>query len=166
MYVCTMCTSTVAVADALPAQPETVIGDSTVERSGICTSVPLVAAQPVGLGDGDGDGDGDGLGDGVGAVGVGLGVGVGSGSTVNDRVSGDEPFSARSIACIENVYEPAPSPLYVFGDEQLAYVPVAVPGPSSLHSNVPSSFELNSNDAVVALVSPDGPLKIAGIGGS
>ena len=51
-----MCASTVAVADALPAQPETVIGDSTVERSGICTSVLLVAAHPAGLGDGDGVG--------------------------------------------------------------------------------------------------------------
>ena len=57
-----MCTSTVAVADALPAQPEMVIGDSTVERSGICTSVPLVAAHPVG------DGDGDGLGVGLGVA--------------------------------------------------------------------------------------------------
>ena len=56
-----------------------------------------------------GDGDGD----------VGL-VGVPLGATVNDRVSGDEPFPARSIAHIENVYEPAPSPLYVFGDAQLA----------------------------------------------
>src|SRR3954453_6293450 len=59
-----MCASTVAVADALPAQPETLIGDSTVERSGICTSVPLVAAHAVGLGDGDGDGVGDGGGGG------------------------------------------------------------------------------------------------------
>ena len=85
---------------------------------------------------------------------------------MNDRVSGDEPLPARSIERIENVYEPAASPLYVVGDEQLAYAPVAVPGPSSLHSNVPSSFELNSNDAVVACVVPDGPLKIAAIGGS
>ena len=61
-----MCTSTVAVADALPVQPEMVIGDSTVERSGIGTSVLLVAAQPAGAGDGDGD-----------AVAVGDGVGVG-----------------------------------------------------------------------------------------
>ena len=38
-----MCTSTVAVADALPAQPAMVIGDSTVEKSAIGTSVPLVA---------------------------------------------------------------------------------------------------------------------------
>ena len=115
-----MCTSTVAVADALPAQPEMVIGDSTVERSGIGTSVPLVAAHPAGLGDGDGVGlgdgvgvgvgDGVGLGDGVG-VGDGLGVGVAFGATVNDRVSVDEPFPARSIAYIENVYEPAASPL-------------------------------------------------------
>ena len=146
-----MCTSTEAVADALPGQFAMVIGDSTVVRSGICTSVLLVATQLVG----DGDGDGDGLGD-----------GIGLGSTVNDRVTGDETFCARSIARAENVYEPALSPLYVFGDEQLEYVPVAVPGPSSLHSNVPSSFELNSNDAVVALVGPDGPLEIIGIGGS
>src|SRR3954452_15093042 len=101
-----MCASTVAVADALPAQPETVIGDSTVERSGIGTSVPLVAAQPFAPGDGDGvalgvglgGGDGVGLGvavgvglgDGVGlgvGLGDGVGVGVALGSTVNDRVS-------------------------------------------------------------------------------
>src|SRR3954447_17220006 len=61
-----MCTSTVAVADALPGQPAMVIGDSTVERSGICTSPPLVSAHPAGLGDGVGV-----------DVGVGLGVGVG-----------------------------------------------------------------------------------------
>src|SRR4051812_26148008 len=53
-----MCTSTVAAADALPAQPEMAIGDSTVDRSGICTSVPLLAVQPAGLGDGDGVGVG------------------------------------------------------------------------------------------------------------
>src|SRR3954464_6480693 len=60
MNVCTMCTSAVAVADALPAQPEMRIGDSTVERSAIGKSLPLVPTQPVGLGDG---------------VGVGVGVG-------------------------------------------------------------------------------------------
>src|SRR4051794_28801715 len=104
IYVCTMWTVAVAVADALPAQPETVIGDSTVERSGICTSAPLVAAQPVGLGVGDGDGVGLG-------VGVGVGVGVAMGSTVNDRVCAGEPFPARSVAYIEKVYAPAASPL-------------------------------------------------------
>src|SRR3954447_12030238 len=67
-----MCTSTVAVAEALPGQPAMVIGDSTVERSGICTSALLVAAHPVGLGDGDGVGLA--VGDGVG-VGVDVGVG-------------------------------------------------------------------------------------------
>src|SRR4051794_8208760 len=108
-----MCTSTVAVADALPAQPATATGDSTVERSGICTSLPFVAAQSVGLGDGDGVGVGVGLGDGVG---LGVGVGVGSGATVNDCVAGDETFCARSIARVEKVYTPAPSPLYVVGD--------------------------------------------------
>src|SRR4051794_28774034 len=61
-----MCTSTVAFADALPGQPETVIGDSTVDRSGIATSVVLVAAHPAGPGDGLGEGDGVGLGVGVG----------------------------------------------------------------------------------------------------
>src|SRR3954453_23700861 len=71
-----MCTTAVAVADALPAQPAMVIVDSTVERSGIATSAPLVAAHPAGLGDGDGDGDGDGVGLGDGD-GDGLGVGVG-----------------------------------------------------------------------------------------
>src|SRR3954464_11868802 len=94
MYVCAMWTSTVAVADALPAQPETVIGDSTVERSGIGTSVPLVAAHAVGLGDGDGValgvgvglGGGDGVGLGV-AVAVGLGDGVGLGVAVGVGVA-------------------------------------------------------------------------------
>src|SRR5262245_10842995 len=61
-----MCTSTVALAEALPGQPEMLIADSTVERSGIATSAPLLVAHPIGLGDGDGDG-----------VGVGVAVGVG-----------------------------------------------------------------------------------------
>src|SRR3954447_5232154 len=67
IQVCTMCTSTVLVADALPGQPVTVIGDSTVERSGIWTSVLLVAVHEVGLGEGEGDGVGlgEGAGDGV-----------------------------------------------------------------------------------------------------
>jgi hypothetical protein len=99
-------------------------------------------------------------------LGVGVGVGIESGATVNDRVSGDEPLPARSIERIENVYAPAARPLYVLGDEQLAYVPVAVPGPSSLHSNVPSSFELSSNEAVVAWMIPDGPLMIVALGPS
>src|SRR3954468_18897726 len=106
-----MCTSTVAVAEALPGQAAMVIGDSTVERSGICTSALLVAAHPVGLGVGDGVGvglgDGDGLGEGDGdglgeGEGEGDGVGVALGLTVNDRVSADEPFPAKSIAYIEN----------------------------------------------------------------
>ena len=82
--------------------------------------MPLLAAQP-GLGDGDGLGDGRSAWDSATASGeaVGDGVGVALGSTVNDRVAGDETFSARSIARVEKVYEPAPSPLYVFGDEQL-----------------------------------------------
>src|SRR5436190_5918167 len=41
-----MCTSTVAVADALPEQPEIAIDDSTVDRSGIATSVPFVPEHP------------------------------------------------------------------------------------------------------------------------
>src|SRR4051812_11674072 len=118
-----MCTSTVAAADALPGQPATVIGDSTVERSGICTSVSLLAAHPAGLGVGLGDGVGLGLAVGVGlgdGVGVGVGLGVAVGSTVNDRVAADERFPARSIVYVENMYAPGASPLYVFGDEQLA----------------------------------------------
>ena len=89
-----MCTSTVADADASPAQPEIAIGDSTIERSGIATSVALVAAHPVGTGVGDGLGLGVGVAVGLGVglgvtvgvgvelgvvVGVGLGVGVGFG---------------------------------------------------------------------------------------
>jgi len=53
-------------------------------------------------------------------VAVGLGVGVGLGATVNDRVSGDEPLPARSIARVENVYGPLPSPLYVFGEPNVS----------------------------------------------
>src|SRR4051794_33521745 len=44
-----MSTSTVALTDPLPGQSMKFIGDSTVERSGIWTSTPLVAAHP-GLG--------------------------------------------------------------------------------------------------------------------
>ena len=40
-------------------------------------------------------------------------------------------------------------------------VPVAAPGPSSLHSNVePDSVEVNANVAVVAVTVPLGPLVI------
>src|SRR5262245_40401657 len=42
-----MCTSTVAVAKALPGHPAIVIGDSTVETSGIGTSAPLFPPQAV-----------------------------------------------------------------------------------------------------------------------
>src|SRR3954454_21594225 len=95
-----MCTSTVAAADALHAQPETLIGDSTVVRSGICTSVLLVAVQL--FGPGDGDGLGDGLGDAVGvglgvAVGVGLGVGVGRGPRLMVQLS-MRPMSAAAAS--------------------------------------------------------------------
>src|SRR5262245_45497287 len=44
MKVCTMCTSTVDAALALPVQPEIVIELVPVPRSGMATSVPLVAA--------------------------------------------------------------------------------------------------------------------------
>src|SRR5262245_17822617 len=43
-----MWTSTVEAEPALPAQPEMVIGDSTVVRSGMATSLPLVPEQPGG----------------------------------------------------------------------------------------------------------------------
>ena len=95
-----MCTSTVAVADALPAQPARLIDDSTVVRSGICTSVLLVAVQLVG--DGDGLGDGVGLGDAVGVglgdgVGLGLGVGVGPAPRLMVQVS-MRPTSAAAAS--------------------------------------------------------------------
>jgi hypothetical protein len=78
-----MCTSTVAVAVASPGQPVIVIGDSTVVRSGICTSALLVTAQPVGLGEGVVLGVGVDVGLGVGVeLGVGVGVGVGLGVAV------------------------------------------------------------------------------------
>src|SRR5262245_46571273 len=44
-YVCTMGTSPVEVDDALPVQPEMVIGLLTVVLSGMVTSVPLVPPQ-------------------------------------------------------------------------------------------------------------------------
>ena len=40
-----MCTSTVLVAEALPVQPEIGMLLSTVERSGMVTSVPFVPPQ-------------------------------------------------------------------------------------------------------------------------
>src|SRR4051794_35095993 len=65
IQVCTMGNSTVLVAAALPGQTVMVIGDSKVERSGIWTSVLLVAGHVAGLGEGEGDGVGLGEGDGV-----------------------------------------------------------------------------------------------------
>src|SRR5690348_2988817 len=101
-----MCTSTVAAADALPAQPAMVIGDSTVERSGICTSVVLVAAHPAGLGDGDGvglgEGDGVGLGEGDG---VGVGVGVGTAPRLIVQAS-MRPMSAAAASWTRSVQVP------------------------------------------------------------
>src|SRR5215470_5201799 len=48
---CRMCTSMVLVEDALPVQPVMSMVDSTVDRSGMATSVPLVTgAQPGGGG--------------------------------------------------------------------------------------------------------------------
>src|SRR4051812_35732807 len=90
-----MCTSTVALADAVPGQPETVIGDSTVERSGIGTSVPLLTVHPAGLGDGDGVG-----------LGVGVGVGLGVVATVNDWVAGDSSVLPLLVARTVSVYGP------------------------------------------------------------
>src|SRR4051812_27816556 len=89
-----MCTSTVAVAEALPGQPETVIGDSTVERSGIATSVGLVAAQPAGAGVGLGDG-------------VGVGVGVGVGPVPRFRVQASmRPMSAAAASWTRSLQVP------------------------------------------------------------
>src|SRR5262249_12776277 len=45
-----MCTSTVEIGGASPGDREMVMGGCTVDRSGICTSVPLVAVQPGGGG--------------------------------------------------------------------------------------------------------------------
>src|SRR5262245_37880109 len=102
-----MCTSTVALADALPAQLVIAIGDSTVEKSAIGTSAPLVAVHPAGPGDGDGDGLGDGLGD---------GVGVGVVATVNDRVAGDGSVRPLLVARTVNVYEPSALVAYACGE--------------------------------------------------
>src|SRR3954454_13713549 len=80
-----------------------VIGDSTVERSGIGTSVLLLAAQPVGLGDGVGLGVGDGVGLGEGdgeavGLGVGDGVGVGVGVAPAARLRVQESMRPMSAA--------------------------------------------------------------------
>jgi hypothetical protein len=138
-----------------------------VERSGIGTSALLVAVHPAALGDGDGDrlGDGDADGDADGDE-LGDGDGDGLGPTVNDRVSADGPFPARSIVYIAKVYAPAASPLYSFGEVQGVHAPLAVSGPSRLHSNLSSSSAMNSNDAVVAGVTGGGPLGIHAVGGA
>jgi hypothetical protein len=86
------------------------IGDSTVERSGIWTSLRLVAAHPVGLGDGDGVALGDGVGVGLGvdvAVGLGVGVEVGVGVGVAG-VSTPQSGSANG-AEVTDVRDPDPS---------------------------------------------------------
>ena len=80
-------------------------------------------------------------------------------STVNVRVAGvASTLPAASVARTENVYVPSASGPSVRGEVQLAYVPVAAPGPSSLHSNVePASVEVNVNDGDAPLVVPVGP---------
>src|SRR5262245_25665366 len=104
-----MWTSTVAVAAALPGQPAMVTGDSTVVRSGICTSVLLVTPQPVGAGVGAGGGLGVGVGVGLGVgVGVGLGAGVGVGvAAVATPQSGSANASPASLGGV--VRAPVPS---------------------------------------------------------
>src|SRR4051794_33515412 len=127
-----MCTSTVEVADALPAHPEMLIGDSTVERSGIGTSLLLVAVHPAGLGDGDGVGLG--VGD---AVGLGEGEGDGDGDgegdgvvpAVNDCVAGEaSTLPASSRARTENVYVPLTGVWYVVSPEWQPWKPPGAPG--------------------------------------
>ena len=49
-----MCTSTVVVAEALPVQPDTVIGEDAVPRSGMGTSVALVVGLHGFIGGGGG----------------------------------------------------------------------------------------------------------------
>jgi hypothetical protein len=83
-------------------------------------------------------------------------------STVNDRVAGDASGVPRlSVARTENVYEPSASDVYARGEVHAAYVPVAAPGPSSLHSKVePGLVELKPNDGDELFVVPVGPLEI------
>ena len=79
-------------------------------------------------------------------------------STVNGRVAGVGSVIPERVARTENVYRPSVSGPYAFGDAQLVYVPVVVPGPSSLHSNVePDSVAVNRYDGEVTFVGPDGP---------
>src|SRR5262245_20775611 len=107
IHECTMCTSTVADADAAPGQLEMVIADSTVERSGIRTSMPLVAEHPVESGVGLGLGVGVEFGMGVG-VGEGAAVGVGVGA-VAPRLMVQEsmrPTSAAAASCTRSLQLP------------------------------------------------------------
>src|SRR5690349_4818365 len=85
-----MCTSTVALADAVPAHPVTAIGDSTVVKSAIGTSVPLVATQPAGPGEGDG-----------------LGVGVTAGAAWRLRLQESmRPTSPPAASCTRSFQVP------------------------------------------------------------
>jgi hypothetical protein len=83
-------------------------------------------------------------------------------STVNARVAGvASTLPAPSAARTENAYEPSASGPTIRGEVQLTYVPVAPPGPSSLHSNAEPGSELeNPNDGDAWFVVPDGPESI------
>ena len=82
-------------------------------------------------------------------------------STVNERVAGvASVLPAGSMARTENVYAPSASAVYACGDVHAAYVPVAAPGPSSLHSNVAPASDVNPNDGEFTLINPVGPVVI------
>jgi hypothetical protein len=80
-------------------------------------------------------------------------------STVNEREAGDASGVPNpSVARTENVYEPSASGPYARGDVHATHVPVADPGPSSLHSNVdPVSEPEKPNDGDALPVVPVGP---------
>ena len=66
-----------------------------------------------------------------------------------------------SVARTENVYAPSASEFSACGEVHVAYVPVAEPGPSSLHWNVtPISVPENVNWVALVLIVPLGPVLI------
>ena len=83
-------------------------------------------------------------------------------STVNARVAGDASvLPAASVARTRERVRPVRERPEAFGELQVVNVPVAAPGPSSLHSNVESiSVDVNENDCAATFVVPIGPAVI------
>jgi hypothetical protein len=65
-----------------------------------------------------------------------------------------------SVARTLNVYDPFARLEYAFGDVHEPYVPVVVPGPSSLHWNVSVASLLKPKLALFVVIVPVGPVSI------